>query len=261
VCREVLVDTYVLNLSEAAEEVAAAFRTRIIPISAGTPQELAYAERAVRTIAEKSRAMLLGAPHLPNSMWGLSDLYAAYVHDVLPQPEKGNRSPFECRLNRRPNIDNLHIKVFGCPCQFAPMEGQEHKRASKTQWGYYVGMQWPMCLVYSPESRKVLSVSRKKIPCHEGMYAHFDPTTSPAPNTNITTIDTAHIPTNTETKQEGDEEVTGVHSIKVLRESQMNEDMCESLPNPPPEFLISPKPGNQGENLYNEYQVLDEDSL
>jgi hypothetical protein len=95
VCRVVLVDTYVLNMSEAAEEVAAVFRTRIIPISAGTPQELAYAERAVRTIAEKSRSMLLGAPHLPNSMWGLADLNAAYVHDVLPQPEKGNKSPYE----------------------------------------------------------------------------------------------------------------------------------------------------------------------
>jgi hypothetical protein len=66
VCREVLMDTYVVNLSEAAEEVAAMFKARIIPISAGTPQELAYAERAVRSIGEKSRAMLLGAPHLPN---------------------------------------------------------------------------------------------------------------------------------------------------------------------------------------------------
>jgi hypothetical protein len=70
-----MVDTYVVNFSEAAEEVAAMFRTRIIPISAGTPQELAYAERAVRTIAEKSRSMLLGTSHLPNQMWGLSDLY------------------------------------------------------------------------------------------------------------------------------------------------------------------------------------------
>jgi hypothetical protein len=50
-----MVDTYVVNLSEATEEVAAMFKTRIIPISAGTPQELAYAERAVRTIREKSR--------------------------------------------------------------------------------------------------------------------------------------------------------------------------------------------------------------
>jgi hypothetical protein len=93
VCREIMVDTFVVNLSAAAEEVAAMFKTRIVPILAGTPQELAYAERAVRTIGEKSRSMLLGAPHLPNSLWGLADLNAAYVHDVLPQPDRGNKSP------------------------------------------------------------------------------------------------------------------------------------------------------------------------
>ncbi len=58
-CREIMVDTYVVNLSEAAEEVAASFKSRIIPISARTPQELAYAERAVRTISDRSRTMLL----------------------------------------------------------------------------------------------------------------------------------------------------------------------------------------------------------
>jgi hypothetical protein len=113
VCRELLVDTYVVNLSEAAEEVASMFRTRIVPISAGTPQELAYGERAVRTIAEKSRAMLLGAPHLPKSMWDLADLNAAYVYDVLPQLERKNKSPYEIRLARKPDVENLHIKVFG----------------------------------------------------------------------------------------------------------------------------------------------------
>ncbi len=79
-----MVDTYVVNLSEAAEEVAAMFKARIIPISAGTPQELGYAERAVRTIGDLSRAMMMGAPHFPKSMWALADLNAAYVHDVLP---------------------------------------------------------------------------------------------------------------------------------------------------------------------------------
>ncbi len=68
ICREIMVDIFVVNMSEVAEEVAAMFKTRIIPILAGTPQELAYVERAVRTIAEKSRSMLLGAPHLPNSL-------------------------------------------------------------------------------------------------------------------------------------------------------------------------------------------------
>ncbi len=85
---EIMTDTYVVNLSEAVEEVAAMFKTRIIPISTGTPQELAYAERAIRTIGDRSRAMLLGAPHLPNSMWDFSDLHSLYVHDVLPQRDR-----------------------------------------------------------------------------------------------------------------------------------------------------------------------------
>jgi hypothetical protein len=60
VCREIMVDTFVVNLSAAAKEVVAMFKTRIVPISAGTPQELAYAERAVKTVAERSSSMFLG---------------------------------------------------------------------------------------------------------------------------------------------------------------------------------------------------------
>jgi hypothetical protein len=161
VCREIMVDTFVVNLSAAAEEVAAVFKTRIIPISAGTPQELAYAERAVRTIAERSRSMLLGAPHLPKNMWGLADHHSGYVHDVLPQPDRGNKSPYEIRHFKKPNVEHLYIKVFGCPCQFAPIDGPDHKRASKTEWGYYLGMQWPMCLVLDATTETVISVSRK----------------------------------------------------------------------------------------------------
>ncbi len=115
-----------VNLSVAAEEVVTMFKARIIPISAGTPQELAYAERAVRTIGDLSRAMVMGAPHLPKSMWVLADLNAVYVHDVLPQRDRGNSSPSEIRTGKKANVDRLHIKVFGCPCQFAPMEGPEH---------------------------------------------------------------------------------------------------------------------------------------
>ena len=242
VCKEIMVDTYVVNLSAAAEEVAATFKTRIIPISAGTPQELAYAERAVRTIAERSRAMLLGAPHLPNSMWGLADLHSAQVHDVLPQPNRGNKSPYEIRHLRRPNLDHLFIKVFGCPCQYSPIDGPEHKRASKTEWGYYVGMQWPMCLVYRKDVHKVISVSRKKITCHEGTYANFDPTRSETPNTTAREIDPeneVNNPNDIDAADKEENEIKGVHSVKVLRDSQLNASMNEPLPQPPPEMNLS----------------------
>ncbi len=65
VCREIYCDTHAINLSSAAEEVASMFKVKIIPISGGTPQELAYAESAVRTVGQMSRALMLGAKNLP----------------------------------------------------------------------------------------------------------------------------------------------------------------------------------------------------
>ena len=60
VTREMYVDTYIVNISKEAEDVAAMFKMRIVPVSAGTPQEMAYAERAVLTLAQMSRALADG---------------------------------------------------------------------------------------------------------------------------------------------------------------------------------------------------------
>jgi hypothetical protein len=38
-----------------------------------------------------------------------------------------------------------------------------------------------MVLVLRPSDKKVISVSRKKVHCHELCYAKFDPTTQPRP--------------------------------------------------------------------------------
>ena len=174
VCRELYVDTHSVNLSQAAEEVAAMFRVKIIPVSAGTPQEMAYAESAVRTIGEMSRVQMAGAKHLPSSCWGLSDIHAGNIHDYLPQKRTGV-SPFEFRHKRAPDLDVFFVHVFGCPCQYAPITGADHKRAKKTEWGWYVGVQWPMVLILRPEDDKVISVSRHKVHCHEEAYAKYDP--------------------------------------------------------------------------------------
>jgi hypothetical protein len=115
--REIYVDTFIVNISKAAEDVAAMYKVRIIPISSGTPQELAYAERAVQTLAQMSRALMLGAPHLPQYCWGCSDLYAEVLHTVLPQKGKGMMTPYEITTKRAPNLDAMFIKVFGCACQ------------------------------------------------------------------------------------------------------------------------------------------------
>jgi hypothetical protein len=181
VTREICCDTAAVNLSLAIEEVAGMFKVKIIPISGGTPQELAYAESAVRTLGQMSRSLMLGAPHLPTFVWGMSDLYAAWIHMTLPQKTKGKKSPYEITTGREPDDDVLFIRVFGCPCQYEPAYAVEHKRSAKTEWGWFVGIQWPMVLILRPEDKKVLSISRKKVHCHELMYAKYDATTQTRP--------------------------------------------------------------------------------
>ena len=127
-CREIYVDTFKVNFSKAAEEVAAMFRVRLVPVSAGTPQEMAYAESAVRVIGEMSRSLMAGAPHLDESCWGLADVQAAYIHNFMPQQSKEDMSPYERKTFRTPDLDAMFVRVFGCPAQYEPYKGALHKR-------------------------------------------------------------------------------------------------------------------------------------
>ena len=72
----------------------------------------------MRTLGQMSRSLMLGAPHLPTFVWGMSDLYAAWIHMTLPQKTKGRKSPYEITTGREPDDDVLFIRVFGCPCQY-----------------------------------------------------------------------------------------------------------------------------------------------
>ena len=164
-------DTHSVNISQEAKDVAALFQCKITPISAGTPQELAYAESGVRNLAKISKAMMNGAKHLPSWAWGLADGYAAYVHNFLPQRSKGNRSPFEIRHGRQPQLKRMFLKTYGAPMQYSPMGGPEHKRGRMTEWGYFMGLQGTMVLVMRMSDRKMINVSRKKCKVYESMYA------------------------------------------------------------------------------------------
>ena len=62
-------------------------------------------------------------------IWGL-DIYATVIHDVLPQKTKEDKSPYERRTGKKPDLNKLFIKVFGAPCQYSPMTKPEHKRAN-----------------------------------------------------------------------------------------------------------------------------------
>jgi hypothetical protein len=124
-----------------------------------------------------------------------------------------------------------------------------------------------MCLVYDPQRDEILSVSRKKVICHEGVYAHFDPTKAQTPKAEPVQIKaTADQSVEEVFQKEGDnEEVHGVHSVKVLRDAQRNQSLNEALPSPPSTLVpdLSPQPENQGESLYipEPESYMDEDSL
>ena len=256
-CREIYSDTYVVNFSRAAEDVASMFKTKLVPVSAGTPQEMAYAERAVGNLAQMSRAQMLGAPHLPAFCWGLSDLYAAYVHSTIPQLKLQWKSPYEVITKRKPDDELLFIKVFGCPCQYAPMDGAEHKRAAKCLWGWFVGVQFPAVYILRPEDNKIISVSRKKVTCHEQMYATFDPLIHSKPQINFVDFALDENEVNeaiTRAKMVVDKEIESnipdhVMSIKSLSDYKRNSNFNLAEPkNMPEKFVrIFNSPDDRGE--------------
>ena len=173
-CRLIVVDTYAANISQEAEAVCAEFDCVIRPISAGTPQELGRAEKAVGELRRMTRASLASAPHLnPKQWWGLADAYNTWIHYILPGPD-GKPSPYEVCEHRKPDLRQLFIKVWGCPVSFKPMSHTPGHSTNKNMpistAGYFVGIQWPMVLVLRKQDHKVISVSRKKVRCYESMY-------------------------------------------------------------------------------------------
>ena len=169
-CHEIYCDTFSVNISKEIEEILGLFQLKLVPVSAGTPQEVSFVETAVRVIAARSRAMMLGAPHLPKWCWALADKHAVLVGRLLPQSTRQWKSAYFLNRKIAPDWRNLSIHVFGAPCQYASVEGPIHKRASRTEEGFYVGVQHPMVLVLRKHDFKLISCSRKKIIVYESIY-------------------------------------------------------------------------------------------
>lgn len=169
-CHVIFVDTFSVNISEDAEEVAALFQCAINPISAGSPQELAFAESKVRTVKRMSTAMMLGAPHMPANSWAMADKYSVFLMDFMPQSTRGWHCPWFLRTGRGVNWGILPIHNYGAPLVFAPMLGPIHKRDAINHEGNFSGVQWPACLVRRAEDGKIMNVSKQKIRVHESAY-------------------------------------------------------------------------------------------
>jgi len=124
-------------------------------------------ETAHRVVAQRSRAMMLGAPHLPKWVWALADKYAIYVGRLLPQSTRGWKSSYFLNRKLAPDWRNMAIHVFGSPCVYAPVEGPVHKRASRTEEGYFIGVQHPMCLVIRKSDMKLIYTAPLSLPASE----------------------------------------------------------------------------------------------
>jgi hypothetical protein len=124
--------------------------------------------------------------------------------------------------------------------------GADHKRAKKTEWGWYVGVQWPMVLVLRPENNKVISVSRHKVHCHEEAYAKYDPAKGGNPLDNFAApkLDLDK----TRTKEENLQSIQEykekykvpdhVLSVKCLSDFSRHPEMNEAMPRTePPEKM------------------------
>jgi hypothetical protein len=169
-CRVVFVDTHSVNISAAVEEVLALFQVQLMPISTGTPQELAFAESRVRVIKRMSTAMLAGAPHLDRKCWAMSDKYSVMIGDYLPQQSRNNHCAYYMRTGRSVDWDLIQLKVFGAPALYSDPNGPIHKRAPIVEKGFFVGYQWPAVLIKREADGKIILVSRQKVRVHEGIY-------------------------------------------------------------------------------------------
>jgi hypothetical protein len=115
-CHELYCDTFSVNISAEIEEVLGLFQVKLVPVSAGTPQEVSFAETSIRVVAARSRAMMLGAPHLPRWCWALADKHSVYVGRLLPQSTRNWKSAYFLNRKMAPDWRNMAVHVFGALC-------------------------------------------------------------------------------------------------------------------------------------------------
>ena len=98
-----------------------------------------------------------------------------------------------------------------------------------------MGVQWPMVLILRPFDNKVISVSRKKVHCHEMMYAKFDAEYQTRPRIEFKdfTLDKDEVD-NAINKAAEREIPDHVLSIKVLSDLKRNKELnvSQELPIP-----------------------------
>ena len=135
------------------------------PSAVYTPQQNPFIERMWGSTFSATRIMLAGS-NLPPTFWPFAVQTARWVLNRLPQPSRGNLSPYTI-LTRRP-ADVRYLYAFGCQCDvyLAPpqRDGDKHL-ADRGVPGIYLGPseESPASVVYDLSTRTI-RVSRHVVP-------------------------------------------------------------------------------------------------
>ena len=164
------VDGDSVNIGQRVEALASLYGFVIQPMSAGTPQENGFAEKAVGDATRLARAFMLGAPHLLRNLWGLAYRYAGFVNMYVEKVGRGGLTPYESIHHRTPDMKRSGLHIFGCPSQMVPLDDADDKMSALTKDSNFVGLDPPSYLMQRHVDRKIMRVSPKKVRCHEGMY-------------------------------------------------------------------------------------------
>jgi hypothetical protein len=169
VVRRVVIDNASELVSQDVSDLAEEYGFILSPAAPYTPQGNSLAENAVGIVCTITRALMLGAPHLPRNRWGLAIKHAALINHVLPKARNGGRSAYEVIRKVAPNLKRMFFKVFGAPVQYKCVK-PDGKVGERTLDGFYVGVDWPSVLVDDRETRKVIRRSMTKLRVYQGAY-------------------------------------------------------------------------------------------
>ncbi|KAI1006897.1 hypothetical protein K3495_g1322 [Podosphaera aphanis] len=131
--------------------------------SSHAPEQNGVAERNVRTVTEKMRALHLQSGLLLK-LWPLILRAAINILNVTPKSH-ATKSPYFAVFNRMPNIKTLH--QFGCRAFW--LDPDQNKMKSKAKEGIYVGSEFTGGhTVLSPDTGR--TVIRRDIRVHEDSF-------------------------------------------------------------------------------------------
>ena len=104
-----------MNISAQVEELASRYGFVKQPMSAGTPQENGFAEKAVGDATRQARAFMLGASHIHKNKWGVAYRYASFVNLYLEKTGKGGCDSIPKHSPQNPKHETLRFACLRLP--------------------------------------------------------------------------------------------------------------------------------------------------